>query len=136
MTNQDARVAEAVGYYADGKICPEISGYTFRGEDNEFKVCRDCRHIYAKNEKGKHKKKPRPFISAPTAATDQIVLEWVQGQEWGVLINKFVNALYTIIEDPDDIVPITQRALHKMVEKYKPGMYARAVLAIQEERGE
>ena len=75
---------------------------------------------------------PLPFISAPTYATDGIVLEWVQrGPKYYTL--KFEKKLRVVISSSHDNTGIPE-PLWEYLLFYKPGMHAQALLAVEEER--
>jgi hypothetical protein len=76
--------------------------------------------------------RPLPFLTAPTHATDGIVLEWVQGQD-DRLMAEFIRHLGEILAAEDRQKEYTGLWAMRF---YKPGMYARALLAIEEARGE
>lgn len=135
MTNQnDARVAEAVGYvivrdanYQHKLRCfPPEDKMLMHYSQNEIVLVKDigAGDVFLINNE------PPPFDSAPTADTDQIVLEWVQGQD-SVLFFAWSRAYGKIVQK------LNPKGTGFPRERfYKPGMYAQAVLAIQEERGE
>ncbi len=72
------------------------------------------------------------FISAPTYATDGIVLEWVQGQGM-YYADEFEKELSAIIWGGHEEFE-TPRPLWEYVRFYKPGNHAQALLAVEEER--
>ena len=73
---------------------------------------------------------PLPFISAPTFATDGIVLEWVQGQDAKDFDTRdFMCILLGLIDPGQQSGDFT---LHLFLNRYKPGMYAHALLAVEE----
>jgi hypothetical protein len=143
MTNQnDALVAEAVGYtfFRAGDIVSalftvppsEDAGYFFTLESVQAKDIDDEDKFAAYRE-------PPPFLSAPTGNTDQIVLEWVQGQENEFRV-RFEKALKEVLKVEAKVRPTwgdPDSWLGMFLDYQKPGMYAQALLAvIQEERGE
>ena len=73
---------------------------------------------------------PRTFDSAPTWESDGIVLEWVQKNlldERGAISAKYRRAL-------GEAVGAVNPPLNVFLAMYKPGMYAKAVLAVLEAR--
>jgi len=72
-----------------------------------------------------------PYVTDPTHATDGIVLEWVQGQGSVYFFNwsKKYGEIVRVINPKGTAFPRERF--------YKPGDYAKALLAVlQEERGE
>ncbi len=72
-----------------------------------------------------------PFISAPTFATDGIVLEWVQGNielhspEWDTYYREFIK----ILRNREMLGGITAHMnSYLILARYKPGDYAQALL--------
>ena len=76
--------------------------------------------------------KVKPFTTAPTFASDGIVLEWVQGQIFSVRLEYF-KKLNEIIQEPTDGFSIKWP---DVLVHYKPGMYAKTLLETQEQRDE
>ena len=132
----DARVAEIVGY--------EFWRYTGRGTLNHHILCRLPKdkpsqkqyfeRAYLKDFDSDivFDEPPPPFISAPTGNTDQIVLEWVQGQDMG-FTEKFTEKLLEIIWGGIPQHEVTE-PLHEYVRFRRPGDMAKAVLAVKEAR--
>ena len=80
---------------------------------------------------------PLPFISAPTGNTDQIVLEWVMGQRFSTR-HFFFKMLDKILQDVVNEKQAEGAALlaawPEVLVFFKSGDYARALLAVEEER--
>ncbi len=116
--NKDAIVAEAVGYKVN-------TYHTKKG--TEWKIV-----IRAENDIEVLADLP-PFISAPTWASDGIVLEWVQGQD-GAIYGDFVTKLSGEIlrQLSDGEMGVARSGMFSLVwlKYYKPGDYAHALLAV------
>ncbi len=115
--DEDARVAEIVEPNKPKRIPP--------GVPTSSRAWRDM------VVDGKLEHCPRPFISAPTHATDGIVLEWVQGQGIDYDDRDFYVCLASLVSPEGKEIPLELLAY---VRNYKPGMYAHALLAVEEER--
>ena len=113
---KDARVAEILGW---GLIETEDGSWAWVSKDNEG----DYAHEAWNNEYA--------FISAATFASDGIVLEWVQRQGIDYDDRDFYVCLASLVSPEGKEIPLELLAY---VRNYKPGMYAHALLAVEEER--
>ncbi|KKM17962.1 hypothetical protein LCGC14_1670430 [marine sediment metagenome] len=73
------------------------------------------------------------FDSAPSWESDGIILEWVRSNS---RLNIFKEALISLIPVPDGYVDMPAFHLNLVLGSYKPGMYAKALLAVLEASGE
>lgn len=138
MTNQnDARVAEAVGYtiVRDANYQHKLRCFSPESKMLVHYAQRDI--VLAKNidstDKFLIKNAPPPFDSGPTPDTDWIVLEWVQDSS---IMNLFKMALVDLFPVDDDYIYMPDYQLNLFVQFYKPGMYAKALLATLEEKSD
>ncbi len=130
MTNQnDALVAEMVGatwrkVWFDSV---EHLSLEFPNTDNSYDMGVFLDDDHYRVMRGIH-----PFISNPTFETDGIVLEWVQGQD-DIVTREFGGKLKEIVRENPDYKDTTVHPLDETVMNYKPGDYARALLATRGE---
>lgn len=127
----DAIVAEIVGYTlyrktwsdcADMIICwpPDVELFT----KPEVVLAKDLGDYDFQNST----MRPPRFISAPTWASDGIVLEWVQGSK---IFPQFTSRMRSILAkcNDDEEQYLSHWHIEALFAFYKPGMYAKAVLA-------
>ena len=147
MTNKatrDARVAEIVGYrfygwfgkdetydeyvcWAPGKgdLASDTNGYRIlKGEDMDFAKKTEMEPDFCDVF--------HPFISAPTFATDGIVLEWVQENIDFDDSIAFWKEVYFLVKQVSDRKAIVEFPHVHMLMFLQPGMYAKALLAAKD----
>lgn len=73
------------------------------------------------------------FLTAPTWESDGIVLEWVQGQDIKMRAKFYVRARKLLA--PEKFYSDISFLVGQVLMNYKPGTYAKALLAIGESDG-
>jgi hypothetical protein len=137
MTNSDAIVAEVIEPKPDlpseEKVGEMLMG--FISGAHFYSLGRAWKTVFVYEHGDVAELEPVPFISAPTAETDWIVLEWVQGQDVGyskLIAEKLLELIWGGIPQHE-----VAEQLDEFVRFYRPGDYARALLAVTKEaRGE
>ncbi len=134
--NDDVRVAEIMGYtlwswvgfHKTQSVFPPGLDPVVEYPNSEYKKINwdSYNGDYCTN-------KIKPFRSAPTHATDGIVLEWVQGQDDENWFTEFTHALIRGVDEctDDDVYgydDIGSLILEFFLRHYKPGDYAQALL--------